>query len=86
MESSKFDNELNNLIKIGIPDELAYLITCNKFKKNTEEVEARINDIKEVQEEIMNATKDFIKLSDNLNNIENYNISNSNNNNDKNKD
>jgi hypothetical protein len=83
MESSKFDNELNNLIKIGIPDELAYLITCNKFKKNTEEVEARINDIKEVQEEIMNATKDFIKLQD-LKNIENFNISNSNN--DKNED
>lgn len=83
MESSKFDNELKNLIKIGVPDELAYLITCNKFKKNMDEVEARINDIKEVQEELMNATKDFIKLSDNLNNIENYNISN-NNNNDKN--
>jgi hypothetical protein len=83
MESSKFDNELNNLIKLGIPDELAYLITCNKFKKNTEEVEAKINDIKEVQEEIMNATKDFIKLQD-LKNIENFNISNSNN--DKNED
>lgn len=86
MEKSKFDNELNNLIKIGVPDELAYLICCDKFKKNTDEVEARINDIKDIQEELMNATKNFIKVSDNLNNIENYNISNSNNNNDKNED
>lgn len=85
MEKSKFDNELNNLIKIGVPDELAYLICCDKFKKNTDEVETRINDIKDIQEELMNSTKNFIKVSDNLNNIENFNITN-NNNNDKNED
>ena len=79
MEKSKFENELKALIKIGVPEEMAYLITCTKLKVNLEEVDLRLNEIREAQIEIKEATKEFMTFEENLKISENNNISNSNN-------
>jgi hypothetical protein len=83
MEKTKFECELNSLVKLGVPEEMAYLIACNKFKKNMDEVEERLNQVKESQYELMEALKEFIPFHENLKIQENNNISN---NNDKNED
>jgi len=79
MEKTKFENEFKALIKMGFPEEMAYLMTCNKLKVNLEEVDLRINEIREGQMEIKEATKDFLPFEENLKINENNNISNSNN-------
>ena len=62
----KFELEKQNLIKIGIPEELAYLIASHKLNKNTDEVEFIVNDIKEQQKEIQESLKEFKLFNENL--------------------
>jgi hypothetical protein len=78
MEKSKFENEMKTLVKIGIPEDMAYLIASHKHGKNKDEVENTLNEIKEQFLEIAESLKDFKPLSENLN------LNNNNNNNDKN--
>jgi hypothetical protein len=68
----KFEQEKQALVKLGVPEELAFIIVSNKQGKNKEEVEFLINDIKEQQKEIQDFLKEFKPLNENL-------ISNSNN-------
>lgn len=70
----KFEQEKQNLIKLGIPEEMAFLLASNKLGINKEEVEYLLNDIKEQQKEIMDFTKEFKPLNENL--ISNTNINN----------
>ena len=81
MQNSKFENEMKALVKIGVPENMAYLIASHKHNKNKDEVDYTINEIKEQQAEIAEFIKDFKPLNENL--ILN-NLSNNNNNNDKN--
>jgi hypothetical protein len=67
MENSKFENEMKALIKIGVPENMAYLIASHKHGKNKDEVDFALNEVKEQQEELFNAIKDFKPLSENLN-------------------
>lgn len=59
--------EYKALIKLGIPDNMAYLIASHKYGQNKEEVEILINDVKEQQLEIKECLKDFIPLEKALN-------------------
>jgi len=77
MEKSKFENEMKALIKIGLPENMAYLIASHKHGKNKDEVEFALNEVREQFLEISESIKDFKPLSENLN-------LNNNNNNDKN--
>jgi hypothetical protein len=77
MEKTKFESEMKSLIKVGLPESMAYLIASHKHCKNKDEVDFAINEIKEQQEEIADSIKDFKPLSEKLN-------LNNNNNNDKN--
>ena len=61
----KIDQEIKSLVKMGIPDNLAYLIACNKFGRK-EEVETIIEDIKEEQKEIQTEIENFIEMSKNI--------------------
>jgi hypothetical protein len=79
MEKSKFENEMKSLIKIGLPENMAYLIASHKYGKNKEEVEYALNEVKEQFSEIAESVKDFKPLCETLN----LNLNN-NNNNDKN--
>ena len=67
MEKSKFENEMKSLIKIGVPENMAYLIASHKHGKNKDEVEFALNEIKEQFLEIAESMKDFKPLSENLN-------------------
>lgn len=67
MEKSKFENEMKSLIKIGVPENMAYLIASHKHGKNKDEVEFALNEIKEQFLEIAESIKDFKPLSENLN-------------------
>lgn len=67
MESSKFENEMKSLIKIGVPENMAYLIASHKFNKNKDEVDSIVGSIKEQQAEIAEFVKEFKPLSENLN-------------------
>ena len=67
MESSKFENEMKSLIKIGVPENMAYLIASHKFNKNKDEVDSIVGSIKEQQAEIAEYVKEFKPLSENLN-------------------
>lgn len=67
MESSKFENEMKSLIKIGVPENMAYLIASHKFNKNKDEIDSIVYGIKEQQVEIAESLKDFKPLSENLN-------------------
>lgn len=88
MEKGKFENEYKSLIKIGVPENMAYLIASHKHNKNKDEVDFTINEIKEQQEELYNSIKDFKPLSESLKPLtENLNLNLNNlsiNNNDKN--
>jgi len=68
----KAETELKQLIKIGVPENMAYLIVSHKYNKK-EEVENIIDDIKDEQQEIKNELKNFIELSKNNTFIENEN-------------
>jgi pyruvate-formate lyase-activating enzyme len=68
----KAEAELKQLIKIGVPENMAYLIVSHKYNKK-EEVENIIDDIKDEQTEIKNELKNFIELSKNNTFIENEN-------------
>jgi len=78
MESSKFETEMKSLIKIGVPENMAYLIASHKFNKNKNEVDSIVNEVREQQAEIAEFVKQFKPLNEN----ENLNLNN--NNNDKN--
>lgn len=67
MEKSKFENEMKALIKIGVPENMAYLIASHKHGKNKDEVEFALNEIKEQFLEIAESMKDFKPLCENLN-------------------
>lgn len=67
MEKSKFENEMKSLIKIGVPENMAYLIASHKHNKNKDEVEFALNEIKEQFLEIAESMKDFKPLCENLN-------------------
>lgn len=67
MEKSKFENEMKSLIKIGVPENMAYLIASHKHGKNKDEVEFALNEIKEQFLEIAESMKDFKPLCENLN-------------------
>lgn len=75
---NKVQKEYEALIKIGIPDNMAYLIANHKYGANKEEVEIIINDIKEQQEEISQFVKEFKPLEVNIEipKIENLSLSN----------
>jgi len=74
---SKVQQEYKALIKLGIPENMAYLIASHKYGQNTEEVNILIQDVKEQQVEIQNCLKEFkpFEKVDNLNltidNVEN---------------
>ena len=87
----KAENEFKQLIKIGVPENMAHLIVTHKYKLNEEEVENSILDIKDEQLEIKKELDNFVELSKNIEmvkKIEDKNlISNNNiNTNDKNED
>ena len=67
MEKSKFENEMKALIKIGLPENMAYLIASHKHGKNKDEVEFALNEVREQFLEIAESIKDFKPLSENLN-------------------
>ena len=67
MEKSRFENEMKALIKIGIPENMAYLIASHKYNKNKDEVDYALNEVREQFLEIAEFTKDFKPLSENLN-------------------
>lgn len=68
----KAESELKQLIKIGVPENMAYLIVSHKYNKK-EEVENIIDDIKDEQNEIKNELKNFVQFSKNNTFIENEN-------------
>ena len=67
MENSKFENEMKALIKIGLPENMAYLIASHKHGKNKDEVDYALNEVREQFLEIAESIKDFKPLSENLN-------------------
>jgi hypothetical protein len=67
MENSKFENEMKSLIKIGIPENMAYLIASHKFNKNKDDVDSIVSGIKEQQADIAGFVKEFKPLCENLN-------------------
>ena len=67
MEKSKFENEMKSLIKIGIPENMAYLIASHKYNKNKDEVESIVAEVRDQQAEIAESIKDFKPLFENLN-------------------
>lgn len=75
---NKVQKEYEALIKIGIPENMAYLIANHKYGTNKEEVEIIINDIKEQQAEISDYLKEFKPFEQNIEipKIENLNLSN----------
>lgn len=78
----KFEREKQQLIKIGVPEELAYIIVSKKLNINEEEVNYILKDIKEQQKEMMDITKEFKPFNENLisnnNNIDNVENKNKN--------
>lgn len=66
----KADLEYKQLCKIGIPENMAYLIACHKYGINEEEVNDMIQDVKEQQKEFQDAIKDFIEVKDNIHLVE----------------
>lgn len=85
----KADIEYKQLVKIGVPENMAYLIVSHKYKVNEDEVNSLINDVKEQQTEIQKMLSDFVPLEKNLEMIENeknINLISNININDKNKD
>lgn len=66
----KADLEYKELCKIGVPENMAYLIACHKYAVNEEEVNDMIQDVKEQQKEIQESLKDFLPLKDNLHLVE----------------
>lgn len=66
----KADVEYKQLIKIGVPENMAYLIVSHKYNKK-EVVEESILDIKDEQLEIKNELEKFIELSKSLEIVEN---------------
>jgi len=67
MQNSKFENEMKSLIKIGIPENMAYLIASHKYNKNKDEVESIVAEVRDQQAEIAESIKDFKPLFENLN-------------------
>lgn len=77
----KAENEFRQLVKIGVPENMALLIVKHKYSLDTEEVEETINDIKDEQLEIMKELNNFIEISKNIEidkNISNININDKN--------
>jgi hypothetical protein len=66
----KADVEYKQLIKIGVPENMAYLIVSHKYNKK-EIVEESISDIKDEQLEIKNELEKFIELSKSIELVEN---------------
>lgn len=58
----KAENEYKQLIKLGIPEEIAKLIAISKHKPESEESKYLIEEEKEIQNEIQSFIKDFKKV------------------------
>jgi pyruvate-formate lyase-activating enzyme len=66
---SKSELEFKQLVKIGVPENMAYLIVKHKYN-NKEEVDSLIADVKDQQLEIQNELQNFVELSKNIEYIE----------------
>lgn len=66
----KADIEYKQLCKIGVPENLAYLIVCHKYKVNLDTVEDTLNDVKEQQKEFAESIKDFMPLEETIKFVE----------------
>jgi hypothetical protein len=67
----KADLEYKQLIKIGVPENMALLIVKHKYNADIKVVEESILDIKDEQLEIKNELEKFIELSKSLEIVEN---------------
>lgn len=67
----KADLEYKQLIKIGVPENMALLIVKHKYNSDEKVVEESISDIKDEQLEIKNELEKFIELSKSLEIVEN---------------
>lgn len=67
----KADVEYKQLIKIGVPENMAHLIVSHKYKLDEKIVEESISDIKNEQLEIKNELEKFIELSKSIELVEN---------------
>lgn len=78
----KFEQEKQNLMKLGIPEDMAFLLASNKLGINQEEISYLVKDIKDQQQEIKDLLQDFKPLNENLKEFKPLNenlISNNNN-------
>jgi hypothetical protein len=66
----KADLEYKQLLKIGVPENMALLIVKHKYNADVKAVEETILDIKDEQDEIKNEISNFIELSKNLEFVE----------------
>lgn len=66
----KADLEYKQLLKIGVPENMALLIVKHKYNADVKAVEDSISDIKDEQLELKNELEKFIELSKSLELVE----------------
>ena len=66
----KADLEYKQLLKIGVPENMALLIVKHKYNADEKVVEETIIDIKDEQEELKSEINNFVELSKNLEFVE----------------
>ena len=57
----KLDNEIKNLVKLGIPEDFAFIIACGKIGK-PELAQEALASVCELQDEIANELHNFVPL------------------------
>ena len=60
--NKKIDNEYKQLIKLGVPEDMAKLIAITKYNPGSEESKYLIDDEKDFQNDIKNSINDFVKI------------------------
>lgn len=66
----KADLEYKQLVKIGVPENMAYLIVNHKYNLDKDAVDDIINDVKDQQLEIKTELENFLTLKENLELVE----------------